>query len=175
MYWCLFHVLQQSHSGSIEVRNVQTHMPNCNSTSPVAYLSYQTQGSQKKYSGQYIYHSPSQYHMTPPQLSTPKKVPPEVPKRTSSISFKSNDSNQSLLSNSEISFSQTKYGGSMSSVQSSSSDSSSTINASHSPSLNASNYSSSSGLSWSKKPQVYRSYVELTVASIGSIFLLERN
>lgn len=144
---------QNHHSGSVEIRSIQSYMPNCSSTSPVTYVNCQGPMNQKKYCGQYIYHSPSQYQMNSSHLSTPKKVPPEVPKRTSSISFKSNDSGSSLLSNSEITFSQTKYGGSLSSVQSSSSDSSSTMNASHSSSLNASNYSSSS-TSWNKKPQV---------------------
>ncbi|XP_065218798.1 IQ motif and SEC7 domain-containing protein 1 isoform X2 [Planococcus citri] len=144
----------QNHSGSVEVsRTYQTLMSSCNSSSPVAFQ-YHT-AYQKKYSNQYLYYNASQYHVPSSlsQMSTPKKVPPEVPKRTSSISFKSNDSNQSLLSNSDMSFGKTKHSGSMSSVQSSSSDSSSTMNASHSSSISMSNYSGSIG-SWNKKPQV---------------------
>lgn len=138
----LYKFSQPNHSNSVQVRNSQ----------PVAFLNYQAPMMSQKYCGQYIYHNPSQYQLNSSQLSTPKKIPPEVPKRTSSISFKSNDSNQSLLSNLEVSFGQIKYGGSLSSVQSSSSDSSSTVNASHS-SLNMSNCLSSS-TSWNKKPQV---------------------
>lgn len=143
----------------------QPHITSCTSVSPVMHMNYPgrmcSSGNQRKNSSQLIYHNMSSlsYQMdisssSLSHLSTPKKVPPEVPKRTSSISFKSNESGQMLLSNSEMEFEKTRYSGSLSSVQSSSSDSSSTVNASHSSSLNVPNYLSPVNTSWNRKPPV---------------------
>lgn len=154
----------------------QPHLANCSAASSIAFINYpspttnSSSGTHRKYSGHFIYHNTSSLSYQTnnsgsplSQVSTPKKVPPEVPKRTSSISFKQpREGNQSMMiTGSEINFSQAKYSGSLSSVQSSSSDSSSTMNASHSSSLNMSNYSPMTTATWSKKPQVWTQSIDI--------------